>query len=101
MGELEAVLIKIDETVNTINERQREIENMSQCLQVQETMSSLKRNIVESHRKLLAQFVFRKKENQRGRQFFLFNDLLIITNLKLKVKAIIELRTIDVKRTDK
>lgn len=61
-------------------------------------MSGLKRNIVESHRKLMAQYVFRKKENQRGRQFFVFNDLLIITNLKLKAKAVIEMKTIEVKR---
>ena len=98
--ELDAVLIKIVETVNIINERQREIENMSQCLQVQETMQNLNRNIVTKERKLIAQFLFRKKENQRGRQFFVFNDLIIICNLKLKVKTIIELRTCDIKRGD-
>lgn len=61
-------------------------------------MSGLKRNIVESHRKLMAQYVFRKKENQRGRQFFVFNDLLVITNLKLKAKAIMEMKMVEVKR---
>eukprot|EP01084_Bolivina_argentea_P308187 532831_1 len=100
-NELEAVIGKILETVNMINERQREIENMSQCLQVQETMSGLNRNIVEKNRKLLAQFLFRKSAKQRGRQFFLFNDLLIITNTKLKVKTIIVLRTIDIKKVPK
>lgn len=36
--ELEDVLSKINETVNAINERQREIENLSQCLQVSYSM---------------------------------------------------------------
>ena len=86
--ELDAVIIRIVETVNMINEKQRQIENMSQCLQVQETINRLTQNIVESNRKLCAQLIFRKKKNQRKRQFFLFNDLLIICNLKLRVKAV-------------
>eukprot|EP01083_Nonionella_stella_P045232 121570_1 len=98
--ELECVLDKINQTVSAINTRQGEIENMSQCLQVQETMSGLDRNIVESHRKLLAQFVFRKKAKQRRRHFFLFNDLMIITNLKMKVKALMEMRTIEIKKVE-
>ena len=45
-------------------------------------------------------FYFAKRES-RGRQFFVFNDLLIITNLKLKVKTIIEMTTVDIKRGEK
>lgn len=40
-GELEGVLVKINETVSAINERQREIENMSQCLQVPRSLNTL------------------------------------------------------------
>eukprot|EP00484_Ammonia_sp_Unknown_P017450 CAMPEP_0197036666 /NCGR_PEP_ID=MMETSP1384-20130603/14111_1 /TAXON_ID=29189 /ORGANISM="Ammonia sp." /LENGTH=770 /DNA_ID=CAMNT_0042466865 /DNA_START=983 /DNA_END=3295 /DNA_ORIENTATION=- len=99
--ELESVMQKIEETVNKINEKQREIENMSQCLQIQETMNGLNKNIVAPNRCFLAQFLFRKKDNKRGRQFFLFNDLLIITNLKLKVKIMMDLPQISVKKSKK
>ena len=88
----------ITNVANSINERKREIENMSQCLQVMENLRELNRNIVEPHRKFLNQFLFRKKDNQRPRQFFVFSDLIIITNLKMKVKMILDMRTIDLKK---
>ena len=92
------VLTKINEMVSAINTKQREIENLSQCLQVQESISGLNRNIVEKNRRFLAQFLFRKRDNQRGRQFFVFNDIVIVTNIKLKCKAMMEMKTIDIKR---
>ena len=93
----EAVEI-ITKVADSINERKREIENMSQCLQVMENLRELNRNIVEPHRKFLAQYLFRKKDNQRPRQFFVFSDLIIITNLKMKVKMILDMRTIELKK---
>mmetsp|Transcript_41278 Transcript_41278/g.67907 ORF Transcript_41278/g.67907 Transcript_41278/m.67907 type:complete len:808 (-) Transcript_41278:226-2649(-) len=97
--ELEQVLTKIDETVNTINEKQRAIENMSTCLQIQETLHGLSTNIVRPHRMFIRQFCFTLKKAKKRRQFFLFNDILIIANLKLKAKCIIELQTLDIKPT--
>eukprot|EP01083_Nonionella_stella_P117237 349050_1 len=89
----------INKVAISINESKREIENMSQCLQVMENLRELNRNIVEPHRKFLDQFLFRKKDKGRPRQFFVFSDLIIITNLKFKVKMIVEMRTIDLKIT--
>merc|ERR1712228_151964 len=97
---LEQVLIKINEMVTSINTKQREIENLSQCLQIQESINGLDRNIVEKDRNFIAQFLFRKRDNQRGRQFFVFNDIVIVTNIKLKCKALMEMKTIDIKKRD-
>merc|ERR1712228_881579 len=62
---LEQVLIKINEMVTSINTKQREIENLSQCLQIQESINGLDRNIVEKDRNFIAQFLFRKRDDNK------------------------------------
>ena len=67
-GELVRIVAKVLEAVDTINARQREIECMSQCLQVQKTVRGLDRSIVEPHRRLLAQLLFRKHMGKAKKQ---------------------------------
>merc|ERR1712087_648470 len=62
-----------------------------------ENVRDLNRNIVEPHRKYLAQFLFRKKENKKSRQFYVFNDLLIVCALNMKVKMVLEMKFVDLK----
>ena len=91
-----SALSKIDKISHVINEHKRQIENMSQCLQVQENLKDLKDSIVEAHRKFLKQYYFFRK--RKARQFFVFNDILIIADDKWRVKEIIEMRSIAVRR---
>eukprot|EP01083_Nonionella_stella_P186983 686041_1 len=80
-----------------INERKRKIENLSQCLQIQQSLTNLRQTIVDQRREFVGQFVFIKKENKRQRQFFVFSDMIIIANKKWSVKEIInDLRTVHV-----
>lgn len=118
--EIVSALHKIHSTTQFINEREREIENMSQCMfsficiyhylcfiyigfQIMSSLRNLKiENFVQAHRKFLNQFVFRKiinKRKMRIRQFFVFSDLVIVANMKWKVKEVLYIRTLDVKRT--
>ena len=87
----------INNVAVSINERKREIENMSQCLQIMENVRDLNRNIVEPHRKYLNQFLFRKKENKKSRQFFVFNDLVIVCSLNMRVKMVLEMKFVELK----
>merc|ERR1712228_974177 len=67
--DLNHALDVVENVAVTINERKREIENMSQCLQIMENVRDLNRNIVEPHRKYLNQFLFRKKKTKNRDNF--------------------------------
>jgi len=94
---IELALDSVEEITNEINERQRAIENMSQCLQIQESLSDLTESIVKAGRQYQHQFVFVKKSNKHQRQFFCFNDIVIVSNQNWRVKEILDIKTIDVK----
>ena len=87
----------IRDITNEINEKKRKIENLSQCLQIQEALTGLKQPIIEENRMFIDQFIFIKKEIKHQRLFFVFNDVLIIANEKWKVKHILDMRTLEVK----
>eukprot|EP01084_Bolivina_argentea_P037028 68456_1 len=80
-----------------INERKEKIENLAQCLQIQESLNGLKMSIVNDNRTFLKQFIFIKKLIKHQRLFFVFSDLLIIANEKWNVKKVLKLATLDVK----
>eukprot|EP01083_Nonionella_stella_P024824 68399_1 len=92
-----AALALIEEITNEINERKKRIEDRTQCLQIQEALSNLAEPIVKPGRAYLKQFVFVKKSNKHQRQFFCFNDIIIVTNSSWQVKAIIDIRTVEIK----
>merc|ERR1712129_56772 len=73
------------------------IENVSQCLQIQKSLSGLRSPIVRDDRQFIEQFVFIKQDIKHQRLFFLFNDILIISNEKWKVKHMLKVITLDVK----
>merc|ERR1712228_780851 len=87
----------VQEIAVEINERKRIIENRSNLLQISETLNGLTECIVIKNREFLKQFVFIKKSNKRQRIFFCFNDIVIVTNSKCKVKNIMDVRTIEIK----
>ena len=87
----------VQEIANEINERKRIIENRSTLLQIQESLNGLTESIIQPNREFLKQFVFIKKANNRQRILFCFNDIVIVTNSKLKVKHILDVRTIEIK----
>ena len=63
-----------------INERKRKIENLAQCLQLQQTLKGLRQPIVSEERVFVRQFIFIKRNvrHRYQRIFLLFSDLLIL-----------------------
>eukprot|EP01083_Nonionella_stella_P074868 203213_1 len=96
--DIASALDKVTNICSTINEKQKEIENMSQCLQITETLTALNFNIVEPHRKYIAHFIFRRANDSRNRQFFVFNDIVIIANTKWETKRVIKLQKFKAKK---
>eukprot|EP01083_Nonionella_stella_P043043 116166_1 len=71
---------------------------MSQCLQIQEALTDLEESIVKPGREYQKQFVFIKKGHiNHQRQFFVFTDIMIVTNHNWRVKDILDIRTVDIK----
>eukprot|EP01083_Nonionella_stella_P145604 456575_1 len=81
----------------SINEKKREIENLSTCLHIQEELNGLSQPIIDDHRYFIDQFIFIKKTINHQRLFFFFNDIVIVANSKWKVKYILDVLTLDVK----
>lgn len=98
-NDIDCALNKVNDITNHINERQREIENMSQCLQIQAKLRGLKVNIVEPHRKFINQFTFNLEKGKKLKlhQFCVFSDTVIITDDKWKVIEQMKLRGIGMK----
>ena len=101
-GDIDDALNMITEITEKLNSEKKRIENMSQCLQIQRTLVGLEHPIIdrENIRLFEGQFILIKKNGNRRRQFFLFNDILIIANIKDRVKNIVSMRTIDIKRSE-
>ena len=98
-NEIENALKKVEEICNEINEKQREIENMSQCLQISQHLKGLDDiNIVEPQRKYIDHFIFKRKNDKKNRQFFVFNDIVIISNPKWEAKRVIKLNKFEAKK---
>ena len=87
----------IKDITSEINEKKRKIENLAQCMQIQESLNGLPESIVSDDRVFVEQFVFIKKEIKHQRLFFLFNDIVIVANEKWKVKNILDIRTLEVR----
>ena len=94
---IENAVKMIHDIAEKINERKRKIENLSQCLQIQEELNGLKEPIVDDNRYFVEQFIFIKKEINHQRLFFLFNDIVIVANQKWNVKHILDVQTLEVK----
>ena len=96
--DIDSALSKVEDITNHINERQREIENMSQCLQIQEKLRGLKINLVEPHRKFHGQFAFNLQKGKKLilQQFCVFSDYLIITDDKWKVMYNFKMRSVNI-----
>ena len=99
--DIDNALKKVELICDEINERQREIENMSQCLLITNKLKGLNINIVESQRKYIEHFIFKRKSDQKNKQFFVFNDIIIIADLKWKTEQIIKLTKFEAKRPSK
>merc|ERR1712129_352587 len=75
----------------------REIENKSQCLKLSQTLKNLRFDIVKSERKYIDRFIFKRKSDNRQRQFFVFSDVLIIANNKYETKKVVKIKNIKCK----
>merc|ERR1719474_2103388 len=89
--------VMIESITKEIEERKAKIENLSQCMQIQEALSGLKTPIVDTNidRKFLEEFIFIKKGIKHQRIFFVFNDIVIIANEKWRVKQRLSINTME------
>lgn len=99
--DIDCALDKITKICNAINEKQREIENMSQCLKISQTLKNLDFDIIASERMYIDHFMFKRKTDDRNRQFFVFNDVVIIANEKWETKKVVKLENMEVKISNK
>lgn len=94
-------LKKVQLICNEINEKHREIENMSQCLLVSNKLKGLNINIVEAQRKYIDHFIFKQKLDKKNKEFFIFNDIIIISDIKWRVEQIVKITQFEAKRPSK
>eukprot|EP01084_Bolivina_argentea_P249895 418490_1 len=87
----------LNDVTMEINDRKGKIENLSNCMQLQEALNGLQQPIVNDNRMFIQQFIFIKKTIKHQRIFFVFNDIIIIGNEKWEVKHILDIKTLDVK----
>eukprot|EP01084_Bolivina_argentea_P075300 136508_1 len=97
---IECALEMITEIAETFNSEQRKIENIADCIKIQSSLHGLKYSIVDpsNNRKFEGKFKFIEKHSHHQREFYVFNDIVIITNSKKKCKYILDIRTMDIKR---
>eukprot|EP01084_Bolivina_argentea_P253754 426368_1 len=95
--DINSAIIKVNDITNHINQRQKEIENMSQCLQIQHKLRNFKQNLVEPHRKYINQYTFHLKAGKKLKltQFCVFSDTVILTDHKWKVIGNMKMRSIN------
>ena len=98
--DIDCALNKITKVCNAINERQKEIENMSQCMKISQTLKNLDFDIVASERMYIDHFMFKRKSDGRNRQFFVLNDVVIIANCEWETKRVVQVDNFEVKRSD-
>jgi len=96
-AEIDCALQQITKVCNEIDEKQREIENKSQCLKLSQTLKNLRFDIVKSERKYIDRFIFKRKSDNRQRQFFMFSDVAIIANIKYETKKVVKIKNIKCK----
>eukprot|EP01083_Nonionella_stella_P083753 231643_1 len=91
-------LSRVEIICDEINEKQREIENMSQCLLVSNKLKGLTLNIVQPQRHYIDHFIF-ENNHKNNVQFFIFNDIVIVADIKWRVTQIVELMNFEAKKT--
>ena len=99
----DSALMMMAEIVDSLDAQQKSLENIHQCLAIQHSLHGLKYPVVDraNRRKYEGFFVFIEHEQRKGthyeRQFYVFNDIFIITNLQKRFKFILDVKQIDVK----
>ena len=98
---IEKVLAVIADIAAEINERQAQLENTLQCLQIQQSLKGLKISIVDEERTYCGEeFMFIKAAIGHSRRFFVFNDIMVVANEDWKVKHILDILTVEIKTAD-
>jgi len=93
----------IADLVDALDAQQNALEHHRQCLAIQHSLSNLHYPIVdfELNRKYRGYFVFTEHDQRRGtrhdRQFYVFNDFVLIANLKNRCLSALDIRHIDIK----
>ena len=108
---MEAALSMLSEMNELMESEQKKLEKVLQCLRIQQSLHGLKYPIVDpaDNRKFEAKLVFlekarkhkksqQSKHSMHQRQLYVFNDIIIIANLKNRVKLILDMRQIDIQR---
>ena len=101
--EIDKSLVMMQEITELINSQQQDIKNIAQCLEIQQSLYGLKYPIIDTehnNRKFEGKYYFIEKDTHHQRIFYIFNDIVIITNIKEKVKYILDVRTMDIKIND-
>ena len=99
-------VLKMIKGINAVvEERKSEIDNISQCFQIQESLTGLGHSIVDvdnhARREFKAQFIFLLKRESQQRQFFVFSDLMIVANTHWIVKHVVAMKGVEMQFSGK
>ena len=91
-------LVMIEGINAKIEDKKTEIDNISQCFQIQESLKGLGHSIVDIEncdREYKAQFIFLLKRESQQRQFFVFSDVMTVANTHWIVKDIVDIKGVE------
>lgn len=85
-NDLVAALVSLRDIADLINESKRDAENLPEVLRVYNAVEPRITNLVEPHRRFVMEgMVYEvKKKRLKQRYIFLFNDILLLTDRKIK-----------------
>ena len=98
-----AARLMMGDLVDALDAQQKSLQNVYECLVIQHSLHGLKYPVVDgaNRRKYGGVFVFIEHDERRKgvhyeRQFYVFNDIVIVANLKKRVLFILDIKHIDI-----
>merc|ERR1719273_196112 len=97
-----SALEMVGDLMDALDAQQTSTESIRQCLEIQHSLHGLKYPVVDpsDRRKFGGCFLFAEIDTvhrqQHNRHFYVFNDIVIVANLKKRVLSILDIKQIDV-----